>query len=152
MGIDLALYRLRIGAYNMKTKCNKMVEKSAVSGVSTCIIIQILMILLVIGGVELNPGPDKQPIKPTKVREEIISTHSDVVGRSTGDVSTKVDRVQQNWRDSHNKVREVRNEMDYHPAATSRPDLAPSRSRTKTRQIQESSQNDKERRKRKYLS
>ena len=42
MGIDLVLYKLRIGAYNMKFKCNKMVEKSAVSGVSIWIIIQIL--------------------------------------------------------------------------------------------------------------
>ena len=92
MGIDLALYRLRIGAYYMKYKCNKMVEKFAVSGVSTCIVIQILMILLVIGGVELNSGPDKQPVKPTKVREEIISTQSDVEGRRTGDFSTKMDK------------------------------------------------------------
>ena len=84
------------------------------------------MILLVIGGVELNPGPDKQPVKPTKVRQEIISTHSDVVGRRTGDVCTKVDRVQHNWRDPYNKVREVRNDMDYHSATTSRPDLATS--------------------------
>ena len=96
MGIDLVLYRLRIGAYNMKSKWNKIVEKPAVSGVSMCIVLQILMILLVIGGVELNSGPDKQPAKPTKVREEIISTQSDVEGRRTGDVSTNMDRVQHN--------------------------------------------------------
>ena len=58
-----------------------------------------------------------------------------------------MDRVQLNWRDSYNKVREVRNEMDYQPATTSRPDLATFRSRTKTRKIQELSQNVKERRK-----
>ena len=60
MGIDLVLYRLRIGVYNMKSKENKMEEKFAVSGVSTWIIIQILMILLIIGGVESNPGPISQ--------------------------------------------------------------------------------------------
>ena len=51
----------------MKNKWNELVEKSATSGVSTWIIIQILMILLAIGGMELNPGPDKQPLKPKKV-------------------------------------------------------------------------------------
>ena len=67
MGIDLVLYKLRIGAYKMKPKWNKMEEKFEVCGVSTWIIIQILMILLAIGGMELNPGPDKQPLKPKKV-------------------------------------------------------------------------------------
>ena len=58
MGNDLESYRMRIGAFNIMKNWNKLGERFSRSGVSTWIIIQILLILLMIGGVELNPGPD----------------------------------------------------------------------------------------------
>ena len=41
----------------------------------------------------------------------------------TGDISSKVDRFQSDWRDSHREVWHLRNERDYHQeVSTNRPE------------------------------
>ena len=68
MGNDLVSYRVRIGTYNIVKNWNKLSESFTKSGIRTWTIIHILLILLMIGGVELNPGPDNQSLLDLKAK------------------------------------------------------------------------------------
>ena len=59
MGIDIMSYRIRIGRFNINKKKMKEDKWNMVNSSKGVITILIIAILLIIGGVELNPGPNR---------------------------------------------------------------------------------------------
>ena len=59
MGVDINAYRSRIGRFNgRRTKTKSMMEKTSISLVNIIASATVIAILLIIGNVEINPGPN----------------------------------------------------------------------------------------------
>lgn len=59
MGVDLTTYRVRIGRYNIKRSKSKSNDEQSLSSLSNIILsAAVIAILLIIGNVEINPGPN----------------------------------------------------------------------------------------------
>lgn len=58
MGCELELYRARIGGWAARSRMQRSVKGTALAGLAECLFFHIVIaILLIIGGIELNPGP-----------------------------------------------------------------------------------------------
>ena len=59
MGVDISAYRSRIGRFNgRKIKTKSMMENTSISLINIIVSAIVIAILLIVGNVEINPGPN----------------------------------------------------------------------------------------------
>ena len=115
MGNDLVAYRARIGAYNCMKRCNKKGEINATFGVSKWIILQILTLLLMIAGVESNPGPISQYQTSIERTEEQLNHLKDLILKMKDEQQINSDNFHQNQRTHPIEESDRRKELIVHP-------------------------------------
>ncbi|PSN29473.1 hypothetical protein C0J52_28228, partial [Blattella germanica] len=59
MGEDISAYRSRIGRFNgRKSTTKSMIEKTSTSIINIIVSATVIAVLLIVGNVEINPGPN----------------------------------------------------------------------------------------------
>ena len=91
MGIEIELWRARIGSFSQPIKCKTLLSVLRVKSVSLCIRI-LLFLLLVVNGVETNPGPGPNSGNAA-AKGRIGSTSESSRGRGRGEPSESNQRL-----------------------------------------------------------
>lgn len=69
MGVELVIYRIRIGVFTMPRKCKYKMDKIVISNTSVSVFLRLLVglsvVLLMGGDIEMNPGPPRQQSQRT---------------------------------------------------------------------------------------
>lgn len=111
MGIDLSVYRVRIGSFNARVMREKMEEKTTDTNKKTWIILQILLILLLIGNVELNPGPEKNSGNNTDDVDGKLCRLMELLKNISDEINVKLNRLQVEWNGVYKEIQELKKEM-----------------------------------------
>ena len=95
MGVDLSVYRARIGTFCMPNKC-RLVLHGYKTGLRLCVLFGLL--LVVCGDVEVNPGPatDRGSVKRRQMRQTQISSSQPATSPPSSEPRTQHQRQQQN--------------------------------------------------------
>ena len=104
MGIDLALYRGRIGLFNSRKHITKE-KKDSSSEIRIWFLFLILAGLLIIGGIEANPGPTMTDL------EEKMNKIVDMLANHSLEINKKVDNLNKDWTGITKDVITIKKDM-----------------------------------------
>lgn len=105
MNIDIDTYRARIGNFftrNFKIKGRKNNKKEG----SRWATILILAVLLIIGGVEINPGPTMAEM------DEKLNKITDMLANHSLEINKKFENFTKEWKDMKLEVDSIKNELE----------------------------------------
>ena len=121
MGVDIGTYRARIGGFVWRKRKNEKKEKSGVEVSVIWFIMLIIAAMLVIAGVEVNPGPVeledlrimlndmKNDMKnDTKTQNEIIFKKNN---SNFEELKAQNERMHGEWMDLKREMEDIRKEM-----------------------------------------
>ena len=105
MGVDLVTYRIRIGRFNSRGPMNNGNKDQEIS-ITSWFVILVLAALLIIGGIEANPGPDLATL------EEKINLLTSIVQNHSVEINKKIDNLNTEWKGTAKEVTTMRKEME----------------------------------------
>ena len=92
MRVDIAVYRARIGSFNCGAIKKTCTSDNRCSVIFVILLLSIISILLVIGGVELNPGPPKkQPGNDLRAEMDSLKEDMDYIKAENVKLRKRVD-------------------------------------------------------------
>jgi hypothetical protein len=85
--VDIGTYQARIGTFIVKSTVNKAATQEVTEGIQCWFVGLVIMVLLVVSGVELNPGPAMEQDKTDKISRHMRNQEreSKVIKKTFGD-------------------------------------------------------------------